>query len=490
MAILNSLITYVFIATALFYAFTFSFRVLLHPLRKFPGPFVAGLSEAYGGFYAIKKCLHLQAYKNHLKYGPVVRQGPDRLVFNSATALQAIYQNEAIAKSYVYAVAQPDQHNIFTTTDKSEHRPKRKLISQVLSDHSMRRFESTMAEQIDVFLGRLLQSDSSPINMTPACRKLGLNIAGLLGFGYDLELQTDNTHIFLTDAINFGNYRVNTCMQFTPLARLKPGPIMDLFPNSLRARLMDQSDLDIKNLKQQSLWTEAVFFFAAGGETIASSLAAAFFYLSRNSSCYEKLATEIRTTFRSGREISGGSRLSGCRYLRACIDEALRMSPPVPGILWREATPGIKDKPLVIDDHVIPSGTQVGVSIYSLHHNEEYFPDPFEFQPEKWLVGTKSSRAAAQAAFTPFSIGSRGCAGKTMAYLEISLVLAKTLWYFNFQRTSSVCKKDLGSGISRVTQGLATENEFPIYDVFAASHDGPTLEFHPRDSLCDELTRF
>jgi cytochrome P450 len=155
----------------------------------------------------------------------------------------------------------------------------------------MRTFESTMAEQIDVFLRRLLQSSSSPFDMTPACRYLGLNIAGHLGFGYDLNLQIDETHRFLTDAITFGNYRVNTCMQFTPLARLKPGPIMDLIPNSLRARLMgtlakmiesrlaqpsnakhdlfsvftEQSDLDIKNLKQQSLWTEAVFFFAAGG---------------------------------------------------------------------------------------------------------------------------------------------------------------------------------------------------------------------------------
>jgi hypothetical protein len=51
------------------YALSLSFRVLLHPLRKYPGPFIARLSEAYGGFYALRGTLHLQAYKNHLKYG-------------------------------------------------------------------------------------------------------------------------------------------------------------------------------------------------------------------------------------------------------------------------------------------------------------------------------------------------------------------------------------------------------------------------------------
>lgn len=103
----------------------------------------------------------------------------------------------------------------------------------------MRRFESTMSSQIDVFLEQILLSDSGPYNITPACRHLGLNIAGHLGFGYDLHLQTDDKHRYLTDAITFGNYRVNSCMQFTALALLNLGPIMDLFPNSLRRKLMD-----------------------------------------------------------------------------------------------------------------------------------------------------------------------------------------------------------------------------------------------------------
>lgn len=107
-----------------------------------------------------------------------------------------------------------------------------------------------------------------------------------------------------------------------------------------------------------------------GGDTTATALSATLFYLSRNSECYTKLATEIRTAFRKGAEISGKG-LAGCQYLRACIDESLRMSPPTPGTLWRHLAPEEEGRgPFVVDGHVIPKGTKVGVNTYSLHHNE------------------------------------------------------------------------------------------------------------------------
>ncbi|KAI0138459.1 hypothetical protein BJ166DRAFT_544431 [Pestalotiopsis sp. NC0098] len=69
MALIATLVTYSLIALASYYALILSYRVLLHPLRKYPGPFLASLSEAYEGVYAIKKCGHLNTYYNHLRYG-------------------------------------------------------------------------------------------------------------------------------------------------------------------------------------------------------------------------------------------------------------------------------------------------------------------------------------------------------------------------------------------------------------------------------------
>ncbi|RYP59345.1 hypothetical protein DL771_010910 [Monosporascus sp. 5C6A] len=184
------------------------------------------------------------------------------------------------------------------------------------------------------------------------------------------------------------------------------------------------------------IWSEAIFFMPAAGDTISTTLSALFFYLSRNPRCRQRLAHEIRTTFASSDEIKNGTQLTSCRYLRACIDEALRMSPPVTGTLWREQLRQDGDAPLVVDGHVIPRDVLVGVNIYSIHHNEAYFPDPFRYNPERWLPSDDTANAAAaanRAAFVPFSLGARACAGKAMAYLEASLTMAKTLWYFDFE---------------------------------------------------------
>lgn len=207
-------------------------------------------------------------------------------------------------------------------------------------------------------------------------------------------------------------------------------------------------------------------------------MSALFFYLSHNPEVYRKLAQEVRTTFADGRDIRGGPKLAGCRYLRACIDETLRMSSPVSGTLWRELAQGEEAKggPIVVDGHVIPRGTRVGVNIYSLHHNEDYFPEPFAFRPERWLVDGDQQQKM-HSAFAAFSTGARGCAGKPMAYLESSLVAATTLWYFDFETAQDDVT---GPGASGQPGGRESRGEFELRDVFSAAHDGPTLVFRPR----------
>lgn len=218
-----------------------------------------------------------------------------------------------------------------------------------------------------------------------------------------------------------------------------------------------------------------------------------FYYLSRNPSAYARLAAEVRTTFSSGGDIRQGPALAGCRYLRAVIDESLRISPPTPGVMWREKDP-LSPGPLVVDGHIIPPGTLVGVGLYSLMHNPEYFPEPFAFRPERWLdggaaaeiPGEKAARAAMRRAFIPFLLGDRGCAGKAVAYLEMSLTVAKTLWYFDFQLAPGPAG-ELGSGHRGAAFGRDRPDEYQLYDYFMAEHEGPNLVFSPRGKHWEEL---
>lgn len=229
----------------------------------------------------------------------------------------------------------------------------------------------------------------------------------------------------------------------------------------------------------------------AGGTTTATAISTVFYYLSRHPAAYAQLAGEVRTTFASGRDIRSGQQLSTCRFLRAVIDESLRISPPTPGVMWRQKDP-LCDEPLVVDGHVIPPGTLVGVGTYSLMHNPEYFPDPFEFRPQRWLDGDDDipeenyARAVMRRAFVPFMLGDRACAGKAVAYMEISLTVAKTLWYFDFEKAPGKAG-ELGSGQKGAGGGRGRPDEYQLYDRFMAEHEGPNLKFRPRGSFWEEL---
>ncbi len=111
-------------------------------------------------------------------------------------------------------------------------------------------------------------------------------------------------------------------------------------------------------------------FVTVGGDTVSTALAAALLYLSRNHEAYTRLASEIHRAFPTLDSIRQGPALSSCVYLRACLNEAMRLSPPAPGSFWRQALPKNGDGGTLIDGVPVPSGCEVGVGIYALNHNE------------------------------------------------------------------------------------------------------------------------
>lgn len=220
-------------------------------------------------------------------------------------------------------------------------------------------------------------------------------------------------------------------------------------------------------------------------------MTAATFYLSCYPDVYNRLATEIRTTFASATEICKGPKLKSCVYLRAVIDETLRIAPSSLGTLWRQQDLFLPSKqPFVVDGQVIPPGVQVGINPYSLMHNEAYFPESFSFKPERWLGPEDSPEMRTmRRAHAPFALGDRGCAGKAMAYLEISLMLAKTLWYFDFERAAGKAGEVGcgGCGKAKDEAGRQRKDELQLFDIVTAAHDGPLLTFKPRGEFWREL---
>lgn len=49
--------------------FVYSYRIFLHPLHAYPGPFAAKFTDWYGAYHAFFRRLHFVTYHNHERYG-------------------------------------------------------------------------------------------------------------------------------------------------------------------------------------------------------------------------------------------------------------------------------------------------------------------------------------------------------------------------------------------------------------------------------------
>jgi cytochrome P450 len=76
----------------------------------------------------------------------------------------------------------------------------------------------------------------------------------------------------------------------------------------------------------------------AGSETTATLLSGVTYYLLKTPHAYARLKEEVRSSFKSAEEITLTS-TSRLPYLQACLEEALRLYPPVPLALPRRTRP-------------------------------------------------------------------------------------------------------------------------------------------------------
>ena len=165
------------------------------------------------------------------------------------------------------------------------------------------------------------------------------------------------------------------------------------------------------------------------------------------------------------------------------------MTPGVGGILPREVLTG----GITVDGTYFPPGVDIGVPIYALQHHSQYHPRPFEYIPERWLVedgpqtpdlSSAESVALAKSAFCPFSLGPRSCVGKSMAYKELTIVLARLVYMFDMRiakgTTAGEGDPKLGEESLRHRRG-----EYQGLDKFVLQADGPIVEFKLVTVACD-----
>ena len=87
----------------------------------------------------------------------------------------------------------------------------------------------------------------------------------------------------------------------------------------------------------------------------------------------------------------------------------------------------------------LEKGTLIEISTQVVHHDPEYYPDPFAFNPERFMPENKHN--IVPYTYIPFGHGPRNCVGMRFAYQEIKLFLAKIIRRYRFATTPKTPSK-------------------------------------------------
>jgi cytochrome P450 len=185
----------------------------------------------------------------------------------------------------------------------------------------------------------------------------------------------------------------------------------DILSLMLSARYDDGSPMSDDELRD-----ELMTLLIAGHETTASALTWAFYWLDRLPEVRDKLLDELDSLGAN----PDPSVIAKSPYLTAVCQETLRIYPIVMNSFLRKVK-----SPIEIMGYQLAPGTLIVPSIYLAHHREEVYPNPKQFQPERFL-----EQQFSQYEYLPFGGGNRRCIGMAFAQYEMKLVLAKILSCF------------------------------------------------------------
>ncbi|KAE8151798.1 cytochrome P450 [Aspergillus avenaceus] len=445
---------------ALYITWNIIYNRHIHPLRHYPGPLSAAVSRIpYAKAYVQGK-LHLYVQGLHNTYGDVVRVAPDQLSYRNGEAWKDIHSHgrNFTKDMRFYQESKTKAPSLVVASD-GVHPRQKKAILRAFSDSALRDHERVLQPLVDKLIQRLRENcpddNAKAVDMTHWYNYVMFDFMAQELFGKPLGCLDSGAYHPWVDML-FGSIKawafVSISKYFPSIAFIIKPIVLFCFRDLLRHRdtklssmssqvpgrmesestgagfiTYIQNNRDPKStLLPEEVFPNMSFLMIAGSETTATLLSGCTFFMLQHREVYDKLVTEIRQEFSSTSEMTFAS-VGSLPYLRAVIQEALRMHPPVPLGMPRI----VPDGGAVVSGRFVPGKTSVAVASWVAYRSPSNFTDPQKFLPERWLDNASEKRDDKTDAFQPFSLGPRGCPGKSLGYSEASLMLARLLWSFD-----------------------------------------------------------
>ncbi|CAH0032931.1 unnamed protein product [Clonostachys rhizophaga] len=442
-------------------------RLYFSPLAKFPGPKLAAATSLYESYYDVIKggIYYKQIQKLHKIYGPILRVNPYELSVDDGSFYDTVYVSGGIRQTeeFNYFVQGLDLGNtFFATKDHKLHRQRRRPVEPYFSRAGVTKLEPIMSECVqklsdryDSFEGTgkvsrvdhamqaltgdiirrvcigdgedyLDDEDFSPgwhdlMHSIALCIPVFVVFPWVIHF---LKFIPEKALVWIAPHTQaFNTYREMATKHIEDTKKEDPSKI-DLDGAKIGSKptlfryLIHKSDLSEEDKDTHRLANEAQSLLGAGSVTTARTATVCIYYLLKCPDICARVQEEIKEFVADWPEKAPTfSDLEKLTYLQAVIKEALRVSY---GSLHRLSRIS-PHEPLQYKEWTIPPGVPVGMNAYYMHTDAEIYPEPFKFDPNRWLDNVTPEM---KRNFVPFTRGSRSCPAMSLAYAEISLVLA------------------------------------------------------------------
>ncbi|KIW89237.1 uncharacterized protein Z519_10090 [Cladophialophora bantiana CBS 173.52] len=444
------------------------YRLYLSPLARFPGPKLAAATAWYE-FYYDAICHGRYTFeigKMHKQYGPIVRISPWELHIDDPDYYEVLYSRSSPRNKYKYFA------NMFGTPkasiailDHNHHRLLRSNMNPYFSMQRIRALEPEIQAVVDKLCYRLneFKNTGIPITVQHAYTCFTTDVISDYTMGVGFHYLDEPNFVPQWSETLSGIAKSSAFFKPFPwlvsllktlpqglVTKLNPGMgLMFAFQNRCGV-LIDSviesqksgqekqkfdhptffhdvlaSDLPPEEKSAERLAQEIQTVVGAGAETVAKMLSWTTYYLLENPEKLNKMREEL-DRLDPGRTASLTD-LEKMPYLTSVMLEGLRLSYGVSTRLQRIAP----DRDLQYKEWTIPAGTAVGMTSVFMHHNENIFPDSYNFIPERWM--NLDERKRLENYLVAFSKGSRQCIGLNLARAEMLLGLAKIFREVHFQ---------------------------------------------------------
>jgi cytochrome P450 len=184
--------------------------------------------------------------------------------------------------------------------------------------------------------------------------------------------------------------------------------------------LKARDDSSGEKMTDRQVRDEVITIFSAGHETTANLLSWTLYLLARHPDVLAKLQGELDGLPQG--KIPNAEDLQQLVYTRVVLNESMRFRPPA-GILVRKVS-----RDTEIDGYSLKPGRLVIFSIFNLHHHADFWPQPEQFDPDRFLMPENR-----RFSFMPFGTGERICIANHFALLESQLLLSMIVQHCDLQ---------------------------------------------------------